>query len=324
MSKAAFVTGGSGFVGRNLIVMLREQGYAVKALARSDAAANTVQAQGAEIVRGDLDDESAMRAGMAGCEVVFHSAAKVDDWGDPKDYQRINVDGTKRTLDAAKAAGVKRFVHVSTEAVLIGGPQLINADETWPRPEHPIGLYPLSKGQAEAVVQAANAPDFTTVIMRPRFIWGKGDNTLLPSLMKAIDMGAYRWFNGGHHLTSTCHVRNVCEGLMLGAEKGRGGEIYFLTDGAPVEFRAFVAAMLATQGIEDKSGDLPTWAGKAFAAAGEWVWKTLPLKGRPLLTRSSIRLIGEEVTVNDAKARRELGYVGKVTREAGLAELRKN
>src|SRR5262245_37513077 len=106
MSKTAFVTGGSGFVGRNLIAMLCEQGYAVKALARSEAAENTVRAQGAEVVRGDLDDEKAMRAGMAACDVVFHSAAKVDDWGDPQEFQRINVDGTARAVNAALAAGV--------------------------------------------------------------------------------------------------------------------------------------------------------------------------------------------------------------------------
>src|ERR1041385_2804787 len=109
MSKTVFVAGGSGFVGRNLITMLREKGYAVKALARSDTAENTVRGLGAEVVRGDLDDEAAMQAGMQDCEVVFHSAAKVEDWGDPEDFQRINVEGTERTLKAPQAAGVRRF-----------------------------------------------------------------------------------------------------------------------------------------------------------------------------------------------------------------------
>src|SRR5689334_7537644 len=131
--RRAFVTGGSGFVGRNLIPALTGAGWEVRALARSDAAARAVEGVGAQVVRGDLDDERALRAAMAGCEVVFHSAAKVETWGARADFLRINVEGTQHVLDAARVAGVRRVVHVSTEAVLIGGPRIVRADETWPR-----------------------------------------------------------------------------------------------------------------------------------------------------------------------------------------------
>src|SRR5258708_3152830 len=113
-----FVTGGSGFVGRNLIAMLCARGTEVRALARSTAAAEAVAKVGAEAVRGDLSDEAALRAGMAGCNVVFHSAAHVEDWGRFEEFYQANVLGTERMLSAARAAGVPRFVHVSTEAVL--------------------------------------------------------------------------------------------------------------------------------------------------------------------------------------------------------------
>src|SRR4051812_38112289 len=118
----AFVTGGSGFVGRNLIAALRESGAQVRALARSAAAMQAVERAGAEPVAGDLDDEAAMRAGMAGCDVVFHAAAQVGDWGNFADFYRANVAGTEHVLAAARASGVPRLVHVSTEAVLVGGP----------------------------------------------------------------------------------------------------------------------------------------------------------------------------------------------------------
>src|SRR5438552_2062082 len=135
----AFVTGGSGFVGRNLIAALRAHGDEVKALARSTAAAKAVENEGAEPVLGDLNDNDILRDAMAGCNVVFHSAAHVADWGRFEDFYVTNVTGTECLLAAARAAGVGRFVHVSTEAVLVGGPPIINADETWPLPEHPIG-----------------------------------------------------------------------------------------------------------------------------------------------------------------------------------------
>ena len=166
-----FITGGSGFVGRNLIEMSLKRGAQVLALARSDSAAAAVRAAGAEPVRGDLDDESSLRTGMAGCQVVFHSAAYVQDWGEPAAFHRGNVEGTEHVLAAARSANVPRFVHVSTEAVLVGGPPIHKADETWPRAQNPIGQYPLTKGLAEDRVLAANSPQLATCNCSPTMIW---------------------------------------------------------------------------------------------------------------------------------------------------------
>jgi nucleoside-diphosphate-sugar epimerase len=318
-----FVTGGSGFLGRNLIPALCRQGAAVRALARSDAALSVVERLGAEGVRGDLDDGAALQAGMAGCDVVYHLAARTNDWGRYEDAYRANVAGTEHTLAAARAAGVPRLVHVSTEAVLVGAgsPPLVNVDESRPRPQRPLGLYALTKGLAEERVLAANSPELATVIVRPRLIWGTGDTTVLPPLSQAVRAGAFVWFDGGHYLTSTCHVANVCEGLLLAAERGRGGEIYFLTDGAPVEARTFLTALLRTQGLTPGNRSVPSWLARAVAGGAEGVWRLLRLRAELPLTRFRVRIIGEEVTVSDAKARRELLYQAKVTREEGLAEM---
>ena len=318
----AFVTGGSGFVGRNLIRALRARGDSVRALARSEAAQATVRAAGAEPVPGDLDDVAALRRGIAGCDAVYHAAAKVDDFGDPAEFERINVTGTENVLRAAEEAGGPRVVHVSTEAVLVGGPPIVNADETWPLPKHPIGLYPLTKGRAEERVRAAAARGLGACIIRPRFIWGRDDTSLLPRFVDAVRKGQFVWFGGGHYLTSTCHVDNVCEGALLAAERGRPGEAYFLTDGPPVEFRAFVTQMLATQDISvDGVRSIPPAVARFAGAAAEALWSWLPLPGHPPLSRAAVRLIGEEVTVSDAKARRELGYQGRMSREEGLREM---
>lgn len=318
----AFVTGGSGFVGRNLIAMLLEQGHEVRALARSEGAQEKVRAAGAEPVPGDLDGVAALREGMRGCNWVFHSAATVNNWGPREEFYRVNVQGTQNVLDAARAAGVGRVVHVSTEAVLAGGGPILNADESRPRAATPLGPYGWSKGEAEARVLAANGNGLETVVVRPRFIWGKGDSTLLPAILLGVRSGVFRWFGGGRYLTSTTHVRNTCEGLLLGAQKGRPGEIYFVTDGEPVEFRSFITAMLETQGVPAPGGSIPLGLVKALAGVMELAWRALPLKGQPPLTREVLALVGTEVTVSDAKARRELGYVGHISREAGLLEMK--
>lgn len=322
--KSVFVTGGSGFVGRELIARLCADGFAVRALARSDAAASTVRKAGAEPVFGDLDDVAAMTEGMRGASVVFHAAAKVEQFGEREEFLRINVRGTEHVLEVARAEKVPRVVHVSTEAVLCGGPPIVRADETWPLASKPEGLYPETKGLAEQRVLAANRDGLETVIIRPRFIWGRGDTTLLPQLVAAARSGQLRWFDGGHYLTSTCHVRNVCEGALLAAERGRAGEVYFLTDGEPVEFRDFVSKLLETQGISPPTGTVPRKLAYRMATLLEVAWRLLRLRGQPPMTRTVVRLIGEEVTVVDSKARRELGYTGHVTIEQGIAELRKD
>jgi len=317
----AFVTGGSGFLGGRAIELLRARGDDVHALARSEAAATAVTAAGARAVRGDLDDESAMAAGMADCEVVFHCAASTVQFGNRRAVAEINVEGTQRALDAARRAGVKTFVHVSTEAVLVGGRPIIRADETWPRASHPIGVYPLTKGLAEERVLAADSPELTTVIVRPRFIWGAHDTSVLPRIVETVKRGRFKWVAGGRHLTSTCHVDNAVHGMLLAAERSRGGEIYFLTDGEPVELRVFLTRLLKTAGVTPGDGSVPRWLARTAAWLAELAWRVFRLAGEPPITRSAIRLIGEEVTVVDDKARRELGYAPVVTREQGLAAI---
>jgi nucleoside-diphosphate-sugar epimerase len=317
-----FVTGGSGFVGRAAIAALVARGAPVRALVRSDKAAALVASLGAIPVPGDLADLAAMRAGMAGAAVVVHAAARVDIWGKREDFARDTIEGTRHALQAAEAAGVKRFVHVGTEAVLAGGQPIIQADETTPYPAVPNGPYPWSKGQAERDVMAANTPGFATLSVRPRMVWGRGDTTVLPALLAGMQSGAWAWFDGGRHLCSTCHVRNVAEGIICAAERGVGGEIYFLTDGAPVEFRDFLTRLAATQGVMAPARHAPLWVARAVAASGEFAWQAFSLKGRPPLTRTAINLMFQEVTVNDRKARTQLGYTSHVGMEEGLAELR--
>jgi nucleoside-diphosphate-sugar epimerase len=322
--RRVFVTGGSGFVGRTLLTELRARGVATMALARSDDAEAAVRALGATPVRGDLSDAAALARGMTGCDVVFHAAARVSDWGSRREFRKDTIDGTRRVLEAARAAGVARVVHVSTEAVLVGkgAPKIHGADETWPLPRRPLGPYPWSKGQAEEIVRAANGAGFATVIVRPRFIWGKGDTVLLPRLAKMVEKNEMAWIGGGRFATSTAHVRNVVHGLLLAAERGTPGETYFITDGEPVEFRGFITAMLARVGCDAaRVKALPFWAARLAAWLAELVWKLKFRSDAPPITRTAVRLAGEEVTVSDAKARRELGYAPVVTREVGLAEL---
>jgi nucleoside-diphosphate-sugar epimerase len=171
----AFVTGGSGFIGGALVRRLVADGVGVRALPRSDASAQAVRAAGAEPVRGDLGDPRAMALGADGCDVAFHCAARVDDWGPPEEFEAVNVDGTRRALDACAQAGVPRFVHAGTEAAVLAGRPLVLADERAPlRFDSPVA-YCATKARAEEAVPAARRTGFRTVVVRPRLVWGPGD-----------------------------------------------------------------------------------------------------------------------------------------------------
>jgi nucleoside-diphosphate-sugar epimerase len=322
--RKAFVTGGSGFVGRTLIKFLTSKGWSVCAIARSDAAAAVVEAYGASrVVRGDLLDEAALRDGVSGTEVVFHSAAHIAAGvSEYEESYRVNVVGTQKVCEAAKAAGVRRLVHISTEAIFVGMP-IHNLDETAKRPEKPsIFAYPATKGLAEDVVVAANSPPFETIILRPRFIWGIGDSTLLPILLDTMRSGVFRWMGDGHHRSSTCHILNLCRALELAADRGTPGQAYFITDGAPVDFREFISLMVQTQDVTPATKTVPVGLARLGAYVMDKAWSVLRLKREQPFTGLAIKLIGEEVTVVDARARRELGYTNLVSMEQGLQQLR--
>ncbi len=318
-----FVTGGSGFIGGALLDALRERGEQVSALARSPAAEAAVTGRGATAVRGDLTDAEALRAGMAGSELVVHCAAKLV--GGPREaaeFHRVNVEGTRAVLDAARATKVPRLISLSTEQVLLGERPLVDVDESWPYPQRPASPYARTKGEAERLLLEASTRSLATIAIRPRLVWGQGDRTVLPSLVRAARSGRLRWVDGGSYLTSTTHVRNVVEGVLAAAERGRGGEAYFVTDGPPVTFRGFATALLATQDVPAPTGTVPRWLARWLAALAGVAWRLLPLSGAPPLDPVTLRVVGEPCTVRDDKARRELGYEGKVSRERGFAELR--
>ena len=318
-----FVTGGSGFIGGRLVERLRADGHEVRALARSDAAAEKVRSRGAEPAAGDLSDTAAMRAGAEGCEWAFHAAAMLGDWGRPEEFEQGNVAGTRNALEACASAGVRRFVHVGTEAALLAGEPLSNVDETAPlRPDSPA-LYSSTKAKAEQLVLGANRDgSFETVVVRPRFVWGRGDTTLLPTMVEMVRSGRFVWVGGGRHRTSITHVDNTVEGLMLGASRGQPGNAYFVTDGEPVVFREFVSELLGTQGVEPPTRSVPSWLAGAVAAGGETTWRALRLGGRPPLTRFAYWVTSQECTIRIDKAREQLGYRPVRSREDGLEELR--
>lgn len=318
MANTVFVTGGSGYIGRNLIRRLVRDGHRVVALARSPASAAKLESLGAHTVGGDILNPESLAKGMAGCDRLVHAAADTGHGAFEAGQHHTNLAGTRNVFTAARTAGIGRAVHVSTEAVLLDGQPLVMADETAPIPTRHAGSYSASKAAAERAAIDLNSPQCPVVAVRPRFVWGRDDTTALPQLAAAARSGKLVWIGGGRYLTSTAHIDNVVEGIVLSLEKGRGGEAYFITDGAPVEFRGFVSQLLEHAGIAPPEKTVPRSVVAALARVGDLLARLSRGRFHPPIGGQEYGTVGVEVTLSTAKAERELGYRPVITREAGI------
>lgn len=322
--RRAFVTGGSGFVGAHLITLLVGRGWQIKALARSPKAIDVVRRAGATPVEGDLTDARALRAGMEDCEVVFHVAAHFKLWGPRSVFDRVNIDGTRAIVDAASAiSGLRRVVAVSAAAVVMGDPEpMLDADESLPLQTRAFAPYASSKAEGERVLLAANGrrAGFETIAIRPPFIWGAGMPTL-DHMVETVRAGRFQWIGGGGQAMSTCHVDNLCEALLLAADRGRGGEAYFVSDGENRTLKGVISAVLATRGVVPKDRAVPFRLAWMMAGIMGAAWRALRRGGEPPITRQMLRLIGKPFTVSIAKAQAELGYLPRVSFSDGIAAM---
>jgi len=316
-----FVTGGTGFLGRYLIRDLRARGAQVHGLAWTEECARLLTSDGAKPVRGSLTQSASLVSLLGESELVVHAAGHMRVWGDLATFRAINVEGTHNVMDACRLAGVRRVVHVSAAAVVMGDKTSVNVDETAPRQYPDYSAYIRTKSEAEDVVLAANGDKLETIIIRPPGIWGIGDPYFLPKIASAVASGRFKWIDNGDYPFSTCHVRNVCEGIGLALTQGRPGEAYFVTDNTEVTFRELLTELLGALGLRAPTASVPFGRAWLMASTVETLWKLFHLSAEPPLTRSLLKLTGQAFSVSDAKARAELGYCGKKSRRAGLLEM---
>ncbi|MEW6735586.1 MAG: NAD-dependent epimerase/dehydratase family protein [Acidobacteriota bacterium] len=313
-----FITGASGFIGNSIAKSL-SQTHTLRAMSRSEQSDQALVEIGVKPLRSELG--AVKLEHLAGCQAVIHCAAFAKQWGTREQFWKTNVDGTSQLLQIARQAGVARFIYIGTEAALFHGQDMHNIDETYPYPAHTPFLYSESKGAAEKLVLAANAPGFETLSLRPRLVWGPGDQTVLLVLKKMVTSGRFMWINQGQARTSTTHVANVVYAVTLALQRGRGGQAYFITDSTTTTLREFLTALLKTQGLTPPNTSVPSPLARAMAMVVEGVWGLLGLKTEPPLTRLAAAMMSSECTICIDKAHQELDYKPIITREQGLAEL---
>ena len=323
----ALVTGGGGFLGLAIVRRLVGQGTSVRSFSRQRH--DQLAALDVEQHQGDLADAVAVREAVAGCDVVFHVAAKPGIWGPYEDYQRTNFIGTQNVIAACREQGVSRLVYTSSPSVVFDGRDMAGVDESVPYPRRFAAHYPSTKAAAEQLVRAANDERLATVSLRPHLIWGPEDNHLLPRLVARARAGQLRRIGRARKLVDTVYIDNAAEAHLLAAEKLApgavvAGKVYFIAQGEPVDLWEMINWLLAAAGAPTVQRSIPRGVALALAWGFESVHRLLHRPGEPRLTRFVVQELSTSHWFDLSAARRDLGYRPLVSLAEGLRRLREH
>ncbi|MEW6279654.1 MAG: NAD-dependent epimerase/dehydratase family protein [Candidatus Eremiobacterota bacterium] len=331
----ALVTGGGGFLGGAIVAQLMEQGHQVTTFSRGRYP--RVEALGARCLQGDLSDPPAVSQAVAGCDVVFHVAARAGIWGSFEEYFDANVRGTLNVLDACRAHRISRLVYTSSPSVTFGGEESLGSDERLPYPRRFLNHYSRTKAMAERMVLGANGHDgLSTVSLRPHIIWGPHDNHILPRLIARAREGKLLQVGNGTNRVDITYVDNAARAHLQAAERLSpespvAGRAYFLSQGEPVALWPWINDLLIRLGIAPVRRKIPFRAAYALGAVLEFAHGVIglgkgglrpppsnPRLGEPRMTRFVACQLGMSHFYNIEAAHRDLGYQARVSTAEGL------
>ena len=317
----ALVTGGGGFVGRAVVDQLLARGDKVRSLARGTYP--KLAEAGVDVLRGDIADARIVGQACAGCDVVFHIAAKAGIWGAYRGYHEANVIGTRNILAACRQHGVGRLVFTSSPSVIFDGRSMAGVDESVRYPARHHSHYGATKALAEQAVLAANDATLRTVALRPHLIWGPRDNHITPRLLRQARAGTLRRVGDGSNLVDTTYVDDAARAHLLAADALdrnplAAGRPFFISQGEPTSLWDLIDRILAAAGLPPVARAVPTPVAWTAGAILEAAYSVLPLRGEPRLTRFLAAQFATSHYFDHSKAARDFGYDPAVDNEEGL------
>lgn len=320
----ALVTGGGGFLGLAIVRLLRQRGDEVRSLARN--LYPELDALGVEQLRGDLADAGTVAEAAAGCDLVFHVAAKAGVWGDYQDYHQANVVGTANVIAACRACGIDKLIYTSSPSVVFDGKDMEGVDESVPYPAHFEAHYPRTKAEAEKLVLAANGPNLATTALRPHLIWGPGDNHLVPRILDRGRRGRLRRIGRRPCLVDTLYIDNAATAHLQAADalavgSPVAGKTYFLAQGEPKPVWEVVDRILAAGGLPPVTRVISPQLAYAAGWLLEKTYTLLRLSGEPPMTRFVARELSTAHWFDLSAARRDFGHQPQVSFAEGMERL---
>jgi nucleoside-diphosphate-sugar epimerase len=322
MAVSCLITGATGFVGSHLVEACVARGWSVRALARAGSNTTGLARQQVALVRGDLTDQAAVREAVQGVEVVLHCAAKVGDWGPIEDYRATNVEALRGLLEACRSQPLRRFIHLSSLGVYAARHHH-GTGESEPLPAQQIDGYTQSKVEADLLASSYQRDKgVPVVILRPGFIYGPRDRTVLPKLLDNLRSRKVRYLGSGGRAMNTIYVGNLVEAVFLAVDTPSAvGQTYNLTDGACPTKRQFLEAIADGFGLPRPNPiPVPLWLARGLAWWQEGRARRRGSLKAPRLTQARLKFLGYNLDFSIEKAKRELGYRPKWTFATGLAE----
>lgn len=313
------VTGANGFVGSNLCAALLRDGVDTRGLVRKSSDQSFIAPlRDLEVVTGDITDRHSLDAAMAGIEIVYHVAALTSDWGPWEEFRRINVEGVRNVMEAARAHGVRRVVHISSISVY-GFPGRVDIPEDAafvPRPGDP---YITTKAEGERLALGYHGDGLEVTAIRPGGVFGPNDRTTTLRLAPELLRGKLPFVDGGRHRTAPVYVDNLVQLIRLAGDSGRaGGQVYNAVDDGEVTWREFFTWLCQDLGCAPPTRSFPAALAWPAAILIEAAAKLAGRKESPPINKYRVRAVMADNHYSPDKAKRELGYRPEISTREGL------
>jgi nucleoside-diphosphate-sugar epimerase len=316
------ITGATGFVGGHVAEACVRREQTLSAIVRPTSNSRELEKLGAILHRGELSDANLVRQAVTDADVIVHCAAKVGDWGPIDEYRRVNVEGLRALLEACKGLGLfPRFIHMSSLGVYATRHHY-GTDESEPLPRLHGDGYSQSKVEAEQLaLHYCKEWDIPVVILRPGFVYGPRDITVMPRIIDALRQNRLRYPGGGNAAMNLIFIDNLVDAVFLAVESEKAvGQAYNLTDGEFVSKRQFIGTIADRMGLPHPTRTPPLW----FAWLVTWCAEKLAkLKGAsraPLFNFPRLKFIAYNLDFSIQKAMNELGYRPRVNFEEAIGE----
>jgi 2-alkyl-3-oxoalkanoate reductase len=314
------VTGATGFVGSHVVDRALEKGVRVRALVQRSSRIKRLQKQGVEWVSGSLIEPFSLKAALNDVTHVVHAAARVGDWGDVNAYRQVNVEGLESLLQAAtESETLQRFIHISSLGVYPAGDHH-GTDESHPLSKTGIDGYTRSKVEAEEELgRFIQREKFPAITLRPGFIYGPRDRTVLPRILDRLRRGRVRYIGEGSTLLNNTYVGNLVDAVFLSLEADDLiGEAFNIRDARLATKREFMETIASLGGFAKPDKQLPLPVARGVATGWEWLWRTIGRDEAPLLSQTTVKFLGYNLDYSIEKAQRELGYDPQVDFQDGM------
>jgi nucleoside-diphosphate-sugar epimerase len=312
------VTGASGLLGREVARLLVRQGHAVTTFQRRPSGVD-----GAADFCGSVTDGAAVGRAVAGAEGVIHLAAKVSFTGRAAEFDEVNVEGTRRLLGAARAAGVRDVVFVSSPSVANSGAAIAGLGAEPADPEHAHGDYSRTKAEAELLTLAADAPEFRVAAVRPHIVWGPGDMQLVERVLARASRGRLPLLDAGAALIDTTYVDNAASAIVAALHRMEHihGRALVVTNGEPRPVGELLAGICAAGGVPAPSWSVPGGVARAAGAVVEKIWTWAGRKEEPPMTRFLAEQLSTAHWFDQRETHELLDWTPAVSLDEGLARL---